>query len=128
MIFVYFFVFRWSVNCWAGILGNRIIGPVFFEGALNGVRYLRFLQDELPGLIQQAGVPAEDQHWFQQDGAPPHWARAVRDHLDEVSFTNTAIYSPRMTPVLTPTCFYRFIRSGGLVVGGQWRGRPGHLT
>ena len=75
------------MNCWAGILGQRVIGPIFFEGALNGRRYLAFLQNELGGLLEQAGVPPEEEHWFMQDGAPPHWARAVRDHLDQESCT-----------------------------------------
>lgn len=80
--------FRWSVNCWAGILGTRLIGPFFFEDAvgLNGARYLEFLQESLEDLIWEADVPlgAFARHWFMQDGAPPHWARAVRDHLDQV--------------------------------------------
>lgn len=38
---------RWSVNVWIGILGNRIIGPHFIEGALTGAKYAHFLTEIL---------------------------------------------------------------------------------
>lgn len=31
---------RRSLNVWCGILRNRIIGPIIFEGSLTGNRYL----------------------------------------------------------------------------------------
>lgn len=118
------------MNCWAGILGNRIIGPTFFEGALNGPRYLEFLQEELPQLIQDAGVPEDiqDAHWFMQDGAPPHWARAVRDHLDQVRCSSRAIDFLASASPNVCFCLARFIHSGGLAVEGLWRGRLAHPT
>lgn len=79
-----------KVNVWAGIVGNQVIGPIFFAETLNGVRYLEFLQEELvPQLANlfpnpvDANVPNRD-IWFQQDGAPPHFARPVREYLDVV--------------------------------------------
>lgn len=33
----------WSLNTWCGILGNKIIGPYFFDGTLNGDMYNHFL-------------------------------------------------------------------------------------
>ncbi|KAJ8952018.1 hypothetical protein NQ318_023459 [Aromia moschata] len=32
-----------KVNVWAGIVGNRVVGPYFFEGNLNGDTYLTLL-------------------------------------------------------------------------------------
>ncbi|KAJ8912835.1 hypothetical protein NQ315_014418 [Exocentrus adspersus] len=40
-----------KVNVWAGIVGNRIIGPYFFEENLSAARYLEFLRfDLIPAL------------------------------------------------------------------------------
>lgn len=43
---------RWSLNVWCGIINGQIIGPHFFEGSVTGVRYLDFLQNELPNLLE----------------------------------------------------------------------------
>lgn len=45
---------QWSINVWAGILGDVIIGPYFFEGNLNTANYLTFLQnDQIPETYRQ---------------------------------------------------------------------------
>ena len=98
---------------WADIVENRILGPYFFEGTLNGERYLDFLQFELiPALAvlfpnpQDPDIPHND-IWFQQDGAPPHFAMAVREFLD-VTFANKwigrrgPIEWPPRSPDITP--------------------------
>uniref|UniRef100_A0A1B6LRF1 DUF4817 domain-containing protein n=1 Tax=Graphocephala atropunctata TaxID=36148 RepID=A0A1B6LRF1_9HEMI len=71
----------WTLNTWCGIIGNRIIGPHFFEGNLTGDTYNYFLNNVLPNLLM--GLPNEvrQRMWLQQDGAPPHYAIAVRKHL-----------------------------------------------
>lgn len=73
-------------NVWGGILGSRNIGPFFIEGNLNGEKCLNLLQDSIvPAMVDAA----EDQNidfddvYFQQDGAPAHFARDVRDFLDD---------------------------------------------
>ncbi|XP_034254123.1 uncharacterized protein LOC117652963 [Thrips palmi] len=104
----------WSINCWAGILGRRLIGPYFFDGPpLNGPRYLQFLQQSLVGLLHEAEVPlnAVANHWLMQDGAPPHWARAVRAHLNEVYpdrwiGRGGPVAWPARSPDLTPLDFF----------------------
>jgi len=48
---------RWSVNVWAGILGDRIIGPHFIDGKVDGDGYRRFLNNELVDLLDD--VPLE---------------------------------------------------------------------
>lgn len=76
-----------KLNVWAGILGNNLIGPFFFEGNLTGEMYLTLLQDNIVPRIRE--VIAEDnnlaQHevFFQQDGAPAHYAAPVRQFLSE---------------------------------------------
>lgn len=74
---------RWSINVWAGIIGNYVIGPHFFHGHLTGEMYLEFLQNELNELLET--LPAhydQGRIWFQQDGAPAHYSQAVRHYLD----------------------------------------------
>lgn len=69
-----------KLNVWAGICRGRIIGPFFLPPILNGESYLNLLVHSVgPSLDAIAG---EDPIWFQHDGAPPHFARAVREYLN----------------------------------------------
>ncbi|KAJ8962923.1 hypothetical protein NQ318_001334 [Aromia moschata] len=64
--------------------------PFFFDDTLNGARYLRLLQHELmPVLCHLFPNPlnpnlTDERLWFQQDGAPPHYAAIVRQYLDRI--------------------------------------------
>lgn len=69
----------WSLNVWGGILGTRKIGPYFFEGTLTGMSYLQFLSNEIPELLENVPLNVRQNMWYQHDGAPPHYARAVWD-------------------------------------------------
>lgn len=51
---------RWGTNVWCGILNGKIIGPYFYDGILNGQRYLDFLQNNLPSLLED--VPLNIRH------------------------------------------------------------------
>ena len=73
---------RFSINVWAGMIGNYLIGPYILPPRLNGQTYLRFLQEVLPGLLEEVPLEVQNRMWFQHDGAPPHNAREVREHLD----------------------------------------------
>lgn len=42
----------WSVNIWAGMIGNEIIGPRLFPSTLNGAEYLNFLREDLRVLLE----------------------------------------------------------------------------
>lgn len=48
---------RWLLNVWCGILSGQIIGPFFFEQTLNGERYLHFLENNLPLLLEDVWTP-----------------------------------------------------------------------
>jgi len=74
---------HWSLNVWCGIHNNRIIGPYFFNEPLNGHSYRVFLQQQLPELLEEVNLQERQSMWFQQDGAPPHFHRAVREYLDQ---------------------------------------------
>lgn len=106
-----------KVNVWAGIVGNRTLGPYFFDENLNGERYLEFLQHELiPTLIHlypnenNPDIPS-NQLWFQQDGAPPHYARPVRTYINNIFpqrwiGRRGSIEWPPRSPDLNPLDFF----------------------
>ena len=73
---------------WCAISATGIIGPYFFRDdtrrttTVTGENYLEMLQKFfLPELGNNALV---ENCYFQQDGAPAHYARKVRDYLNQV--------------------------------------------
>lgn len=103
--------YRFSVNIWAGIIGDMLIGPYVMPGRLNGVSYAIFLEEVLPTLLVDVPATTRLNMWFQHDGAPPHFALNVRDFLD-LTYPNRWIgrggpvpWPPR-SPDLTPLDFY----------------------
>lgn len=102
---------RFSLNVWAGIIENHLIGPYFFNGALNGETYLHFLQDVLPLLLEDVPLYIRANMWLLQDGAPPHFSLAVREYLN-TAFPDRWIgrsgyleWAPR-SPDLNPMDFF----------------------
>lgn len=73
---------QWSLNVWCGIIGGQIIGPVFFEGMLTGLKYANFLRDELPGLLEDVPLAHRFQMFYQHDGCPAHFSQLARNVLD----------------------------------------------
>lgn len=74
---------RFSVNVWAGIVGDHLIGPHFFPQRLNGEIYLDFLRNRLPILLEDVPLQVRQTMWLLQDGAPPHFTLEAREFLDE---------------------------------------------
>ena len=106
-------IFTKSVNSpgvivWAAICPSRLIGPYFFPDTVNGNSYLHMLETFAFPQIR-AGDDAGDM-WFQQDGAPPHCATAVRNRLSEefprrwIGRRGEMEWPPR-SPDLTPMDF-----------------------
>ncbi|GFV09376.1 uncharacterized protein TNCV_1623531 [Trichonephila clavipes] len=58
--------------------------PYILPDRLTGPRYLIFLEQVLPELLDSAHVTAATRTsmWFQQDGAPAHFSISVRNHVD----------------------------------------------
>lgn len=71
-----------KVNVWSGLIGSNVIGPFVIDGNLNGDTYRNLLVDRIIPAIRNLGLNF-DSVWFQQDGAPPHYAVNVRDLLDQ---------------------------------------------
>ncbi|KAJ4425934.1 hypothetical protein ANN_27560 [Periplaneta americana] len=58
-----------------------LIGPFFFDGTVTGQVYLNMLcTSVLPAIRTLYG---NEEFYFQQDGAPPHYHRDVRAYLDD---------------------------------------------
>ena len=53
------FQLRFSVSVWCAVLGVQLIGPFILEGRLTGEAYLKFLQEELPGLLEDVPLNFE---------------------------------------------------------------------
>lgn len=101
---------RFSCNVWAGIIGDRIIGPHFFDGPLNGETYLNFLRDDLPQLLDELDPDLRQTLVFQHDGAPPHYSAAVRRFLNNqypnwIGRGGVTAWPPR-SPDLTPMDYF----------------------
>src|SRR5215469_428712 len=97
-----------NINVWAGILGDSIIGPFFYEEALNGENYLQILQTEIGEAVDNL---ATEEIWYQHDGAPAHYLAKVRQFLD-ASFPDHwigrrgTIEWPARSPDLSPLDFF----------------------
>lgn len=98
-----------GVMVWCGIINDSIIGPYFFDGSVNGERYLVMLQQYLWPIVSQ--MENNNQIFFQQDGAQPHYTLAVRQFLDS-HFPQRwlgrrgPIEWPARSPDLTPPDFW----------------------
>lgn len=73
---------RRSLHVWCGLLGNRVIGPIFFDGNLTGQKYYDLLQNEIEGYLEELPVNTYNNLIWQQDGAPPHNVVPVTDFLN----------------------------------------------
>lgn len=85
------------LNVWCGMTCRRILGPIFLEGSLTGDRYLRYLQNEIRDFTQN-----QPNIIWQQDGAPPHNARQVREYLDATYATWIGTHGPIAWPPRSP--------------------------
>lgn len=74
---------EFKINVWVGIIGNFMVGPFRLPDRLDGASYLRFLQEILPELLEDLPLNLRLNMFFMHDGAPPHFARAVREYLNE---------------------------------------------
>lgn len=73
---------RWSLNVWCGIIGDRIIGPHFFDQALTGIRFLEFLINDFPILLEDVPLETRRTMFLQLDGCPAHYSINVRNHIN----------------------------------------------
>jgi transposase len=98
-----------GITVWCGLSSRGLIGPFFFDATVTGPIYLNLLQQF---VIPSIRIDFEDEEFFfQQDGAPPHYHRDVRSFLDEllpnrwIGRRGFVEYPPR-SPDLTPLDFF----------------------
>lgn len=104
---------EFKINVWMGIIENHLIGPFRLPDRLNGDNYLQFLQETIPELLEDLPLNLRHEMFFMHDGAPPHFARNVRDYLNEQypdrwigRGQNAPIHWPPRSPDLTPCDYF----------------------
>lgn len=101
---------QWRINVWAGIIGDRIIGPFILPSSLTGEVYLDILRHDVEDQLEELSVREYVNVIFQHDGAPAHFERRVRAYLDtrfsEWIGRGGSIQWPARSPDLTPLDFF----------------------
>lgn len=93
-------------------IGDVLIGPIVIPQRLNSENYLNFLRNDLNLLLEDIDLQTRITMWFQHDGAPPHFGRAVRDWLNRaypdrwIGRGSDSIAWPARSPDLTPLDFF----------------------
>lgn len=101
----------WSVNVWCGIIGDKLIGPVFINGTLNGEKYRDLIRNELPILLEDLSLEVRQNMWFQNDGCPSHYSTIARNELNRQFYgrwigRGGTVNWPARSPDLTSPDFY----------------------
>ena len=86
-----------------------VYGLFFLEGTMTGDKYLETLKNQIIPQLQQ--LTNLNDFYFQQDGAPPHHSRGVREYLDKKLSSaligrRGPIDWPARSPNLTPMDFF----------------------
>jgi Helix-turn-helix domain (DUF4817) len=102
---------RFSVNVWAGIVGEYVIGPYILPNRLNGENYFIFLNNVLPELLDDLPLNIRRRLWLQHDGAPAHTTREViallnRGYPNKWIGRGGPVAWPARSPDLTPLDFF----------------------
>ncbi|GBM18583.1 hypothetical protein AVEN_47965-1 [Araneus ventricosus] len=65
---------KFSLNIWASILCDYVVGPYILPDRLTGATYRIFLEQVLHSLLQAVPLPIQRDMWFMHDGAPAHFS------------------------------------------------------
>ncbi|KAJ4427702.1 hypothetical protein ANN_25354 [Periplaneta americana] len=102
---------RFSLNMWAGIIGDRLVGPHVLVNRLTGQAYTNFLENTIPHVLKDTPLINRQHIHFLHDGAPAHFSRTARRYLDRrfpdrwVGGGGPIAWPPR-SPDLNPLDFY----------------------
>jgi len=100
-----------KVNVWCAISYHGIFGPYFFNNTVNQHTYLDMLQHFLVDKLDDLPINYRARCYFQQDGCPAHYARAVVEWLNQefgqnwIGRNGPVLWPPR-SPDLTIADFY----------------------
>ncbi|KAJ4431506.1 hypothetical protein ANN_20104 [Periplaneta americana] len=70
------------LNMWAGIIGDRLVGPHVLVNRLTGQAYTNFLENTIPHVLEDTPLINRQHIHFLHDGAPAHFSRTARRYLD----------------------------------------------
>lgn len=101
---------RFSFNCWCGILKDRIFYFKIYDGTLTTFKYVEIL-NELFEELDNLPLAQTNQLFFQQDGAPAHNSRTVKEMLiqqfgENFIATHGPVPWPARSPDLTPLDYF----------------------
>jgi hypothetical protein len=61
----------------------KFSGPIVLPNRPSGAVYHRFLVNDLQVLLEHLPLRQRQHVWFMSNGAPPHFLRTVRQHLNQ---------------------------------------------
>ncbi|KAJ4437429.1 hypothetical protein ANN_17573 [Periplaneta americana] len=102
---------RFSLNMWAGIIGDRLVGPHVLVNRLTGQAYSNFLENTIPHVLEDTPLINRQHIHFLHEGAPAHFSRTARRYLDRrfpdrwIGTGGPVAWPPR-SPDLNPLDFY----------------------
>lgn len=102
--------YGFSINVWAAIIDNYLIGPFRLPNRLTGALYRNFLENDLNTLLEDVPLAIIGRMYYMHDGAPAHFSRVAREYLDR-RFGNSWIGRggpvpwPARSPDLNPLDF-----------------------
>lgn len=104
------FQHKFSVNVWAGMIDDILIGPIILPETMNSPRFLNFLETDFFDALLELPLAYRTRMILQLDGAPAHFALLVRNHLNAnysswIGRGGTIAWPPR-SPDLTPLDFF----------------------
>jgi hypothetical protein len=112
---------------WAGVWSGGRVGPFFFDGTVSAETYLNLLNEKVwPRISRRV---RREELWFQQDGAPAHFARTVRDWLNRhfpnrwIGRQSEFVWPPR-SPDLTVSDFFLW----GYLKDKVYQRQPNNVT
>ncbi|KAJ4444077.1 hypothetical protein ANN_05866 [Periplaneta americana] len=73
---------RFSLNMWAGIIGDRLVGPHVLVNRLTGQASTNFLENTIPHVLEDTPLINRQHIHFLHDGAPAHFSHTARRYLD----------------------------------------------
>jgi hypothetical protein len=94
------------VNVWCAVLDDQLISPFILEVLLTGKAYLRFIQEELPQLLEDVPLDKQSRMYFQHDGTPELSFSQAMDR------TLQSHHWPARSPDLSPLdyCVWRWMK------------------
>lgn len=118
---------RRSINVWCGIIENKVIGPIIYNGSLTGPRYLGFLENEIENFLEELPLNQHVTIIWQQDGAPAHNVAPVTRFLNEKYNTWIGRNGPIIWPANSPDLTVPDIFLWGYLKNTIYNNRPENI-